>query len=113
MYKRLIMGYLMTCMVFMMTGCQKEVVLTQLQFVGMTDAPNIPYGSKFNIFEGITVIGDDGLDYTRYITYETTATVSTSGLLDTFTPGEAMISYSVKVGLISATKWRYIYVLQA
>lgn len=103
----------MMCIVLIITGCQKEVVLTQLQFVGVMDAPSIPYGSNFNILEGITVVGDDGLDYTEFITYETTATVSTAGLLDTYTPGEAMISYNVQVGLISATKWRYIYVLEA
>lgn len=113
MFKRLITICLVALVLMAVTGCEKEVVLTELQFVGMVDTPNIPYGSTFNVYDGITVVGNDGLDYSEYIRFETTATVSDTGLLDTLTPGEAMINYTVQVGLISASKWRYIYVLEA
>lgn len=58
----------------------------------------------------MTAKGDDGKDYTDKITYTSTATISSTGLLDTKAVGAVAVKYTVKIGDLVADTWRYLTV---
>lgn len=85
--------------------------LTAITFSGIQDGTQtIAYESEFNVLSGVTATGNNGVDYTAQITYTTTATVSSSHMLDTTKAGNVAIRYQVTVGSLVAQKWRYINV---
>lgn len=94
----------------LLVGCQETKKLTRITWTGTDDVMNIEFGSEFNILTGVTAVGDDEVDYTSQITFNTTAKV-TNNLLDTETVGKIAIKYTVKVGDFVADKWRYLEVL--
>lgn len=85
--------------------------LTAITFSGILDGTQtIAYESEFNVLQGVTATGNNGVDYTAQITYTTTASVSSSHMLDTTKAGNVAIRYQVTVGSLVAQKWRYINV---
>lgn len=94
-----------------LVACKEEAKLTKITFTGATDVSDIAYGSEFNVLTGIKAIGDDNKDYTDQITFQSTATISESGVLDTQIVGVAAIKYIVTVGNVTGEKWRYLTVL--
>lgn len=94
-----------------LVACQEEAKLTKITFTGATDVSDIAYGAEFNILTGIKAIGDDNKDYTDKITFQSTATISATGVLDTETVGVAAVKYIVTVGNVTGEKWRYLTVL--
>jgi len=97
--------------VLILAGCQEEAKLSRITFAGTSDKMDIAYNSEFNVLAGVTATGDDGVDYTDQITYVTTATVSSTHMLDTQAVGAVAIKYVVTVGEFVAEKWRYLTVL--
>ena len=97
--------------VLILAGCQDEAKLSRITFAGTSDKMDIAYNSEFNVLAGVTATGDDGVDYTNQITYVTTATVSSTHMLDTQAVGAVAIKYVVTVGEFVAEKWRYLTVL--
>ena len=90
--------------VLILAGCQEEAKLSRITFAGTSDKMDIAYNSEFNVLAGVTATGDDGVDYTNQITYVTTATVSSTHMLDTQAVGAVAIKYVVTVGEFVAEK---------
>ena len=94
-----------------LVACQEEAKLTKITFTGANDVSDIAYGSEYNILTGVKAIGDDNKDYTDKITFQSTATISATGVLDTQKVGVAAIKYIVTVGNVTGEKWRYLTVM--
>ncbi len=92
-----------------LASCGKT--LGNIEFRGADDVANIKFGSEFNVLAGVKAIGDDGTDYSDKITYITSATVSSSHLLDTQDPGQVVIKYNVEVNGETWSRFRYLTVL--
>ncbi len=85
------------------------VPLTSITFSGIADG-EVAYGSVFDVFEGVTAIGNNGVDYTDVMTV-TSLTVA-DGLLDTTKVQEHGLRYEVRIGEdFLQQQWRYITVL--
>jgi hypothetical protein len=82
--------------------------LTSITFAGISDL-TVAYESVFDVLEGVTAMGNDGLDYTSSITYISLSTI-TGGLLDTTKIQIHAIRYEVRIGTVLAQRWRYITV---
>lgn len=52
-------------------------------------------GSYFNVLQGVIATGDNQKDYTKYVTFETDAMLSLTGILDTTEPKTVIIVYRV------------------
>ncbi|MCU0104837.1 hypothetical protein N7603_04120 [Acholeplasma vituli] len=111
MFKRIGITLFVSALMIL-TGCKPKIELTTITLNGVSDVLSIPYGSYFNVLDGITANGDDLKDYTAYLTFETEANVSETGILDTTISGQQMILYRVRFGEFDVSKWRYLYVLQ-
>ena len=99
---------LLCALVFM--ACDKKPILETLTFSG-ADGVTLDYEEEFNVLEGVTVIGNDDVDYSHLITYTTTGTIdSTTHLFDTTKTGEFLIQYKVEIGSVKATKNRIVKV---
>ncbi len=84
--------------------------LTAITFSGISDETvSIAFEAEFNVLAGITATGNNGVDYTAQITYLSTSSI-TNNLLDTTKTGNHAIRYEVKVGSLTAQKWRYLFV---
>jgi hypothetical protein len=84
--------------------------LTAITFSGISEEiQNIAFEAEFNVLAGITATGNNGVDYTAQITFLSTSSI-TNNLLDTTKTGNHAIRYEVKVGSLTAQKWRYLFV---
>ena len=96
-----------------LAACKEEPTpepeLTAITFAGVDDV-TLDFATEFNVLTGVTATGNDGVDYTSQMTYNTTATVSETHMLDTTKVGVHGIRYEVKVGTLTAQRWRYITV---
>jgi hypothetical protein len=71
----------------------------------------LDFDTPFNIFTGVTATGNNGVDYTSQMAFNTTSTaISPDGTLDTKNVGVHAVRYIVTVGTLVATRWRYITV---
>lgn len=93
-------------------GCKPNLKLNSIRLSGTNDVLNIPMGSYFNVLQGVIATGDNQKDYTKYVTFETDATVSLTGILDTTETKTVILLYKVQVGKIEASKWRYLGVTE-
>ncbi|MFU8792526.1 MAG: carbohydrate binding domain-containing protein [Acholeplasmataceae bacterium] len=87
----------------------EEPTLSAITFSGATDV-TIAFESEFNVFTGVTALGNNGVDYTAQITYLSTAPIDDAGNLDTTSTGVHAVRYEVRVGEVLAQRWRYITV---
>ena len=98
-----------------LASCKEEPIptpepeLTAITFAGADDV-TLDFGTEFNVLTGVTATGNDSVDYTSVMTYNTTATVSETHMLDTTKVGVHGIRYEVKVDTFTAQRWRYITV---
>lgn len=92
-------------------ACNGEVSeLSSFTFSGL-DNVEVEFDSEFNILDGVTATGDDEEDYTDKITFVTTSqAIAEDGTLNTTIPGDHLIRYEVKEGLIQLQEWRTITV---
>lgn len=114
MKKRILGLVLVLLFGFFLASCEEEVVptevvLTSITINGATDI-TLDFEQPFNIYTGVTAIGNDDVDYTDDITYVSTATISATGDLDTTKTGTVLIRYEVRVGELLAQRNRYVTV---
>lgn len=93
-----------------LASCQET--LGNVEFTGVDDVTNIKFGSEFNVLAGVKAVGDNNVDYTDKITYQTTATVSDDHLLNTQKSGQVAIKYNVEVDGETWSRFRYLTVLE-
>ncbi|MEF3692626.1 MAG: carbohydrate binding domain-containing protein, partial [Acholeplasmataceae bacterium] len=92
-------------------ACGKEP-LTAITFSGADDV-TVDFEASFNVLDGVTATGNNGVDYTDMITYTHVATtIITDDVLDTTVAGEHMIKYEVEVDGILSQKFRKVTVKQ-
>ena len=106
MKKRWLGLFLLAFGMFALAACS-ESALTVVTIEGIADV-TIDYDSEFNVFTGITAVGDDGKDYTDLIEVTSVCTISATGELNTLDPRVCFIRYSVTVGDIFVARNRYI-----
>lgn len=121
MKKRILFMVLVLLSAFVLVACNNEPtvepeptptpepVLTAITFSGADDV-TLAFSAEFNVLTGVTATGNDGLSYTAQITYVSTSAISETHMLDTTKVGNHAIRYEVKVGTITAQRWRYIEV---
>ncbi len=109
MRKSVLLSSLLIALTLVLFACgEKTPELTSITISG-ADNVTLDFEEAFNVLDGVTALGNDGVDYTSEITYVTTASV-TDDVLDTTDTGEKAIQYNVSVGEILAQTWRYITV---
>ncbi|MFA6801657.1 MAG: carbohydrate binding domain-containing protein, partial [Acholeplasmataceae bacterium] len=108
MRKKVLLGSLLFVFAILLVACDKTVELTAITFSG-TDDVTVDFNETFNVLEGVTAIGNDGVDYSSSITYLSTSDI-TDDLLDTTATGDHAIQYNVTVGEVLAQTWRYVTV---
>jgi hypothetical protein len=115
MKKRILGLVLVLLFGFFLASCKEEVVvptevvLTSITINGATDI-TLDFEVPFNVYTGVTAIGNDLVDYTDDITIVSTATISATGDLDTSKTGTVLVRYEVRVGDLLAQRNRYITV---
>jgi hypothetical protein len=115
MKKRILSLVLVLLFGFFLASCEEEVVvptefvLTSITINGATDI-TLAFETPFNVYTGVTAIGNDLVDYTDDITIVSTATISATGDLDTTKTGTVLVRYEVRVGELLAQRNRYITV---
>jgi len=115
MKKRILSLVLVLLFGFFLASCEEEVVvptevvLTSITINGATDI-TLAFETPFNVYTGVTAIGNDLVDYTDDITIVSTATISATGVLDTTKTGTVLVRYEVRVGELLAQRNRYITV---
>ena len=115
MKKKLMLVTLMLVAVFTLIACGEEEVpidtpLTAITFAG-ADNVTLDFEEEFNVLDGVTATGNNGVDYTDQITYSHVATtIITDDVLDTTVTGNHIIKYEVEVEGILAQKFRTITV---
>ena len=87
--------------------------LTSITISGADDI-ELEFDVDFNLFTGVTAIGNDGVDYSDELTLSSisSAVNATTGELDTTDTGVHVVRYLVTVGDVSASKFRNITVNQ-
>ena len=83
--------------------------LSSIAFSGVGDV-TLDYDEAFNVKTGVTALGNDSVDYTSSITWQSLATISTTGDLDTTIDGIFLVKYVVQVDTFKAEYNRYITV---
>ena len=91
MKKRFIVVVLMLLAVFTLVACGEDVdpveTLTAITFDGVDDV-TLDFEEPFNVMDGVTAKGNNGVDYTSEITYTHANTVIiTDDVLDTTVTG--------------------------
>ncbi len=114
MKKRFIVVVLMLLAVFTLVACGEDVdpveTLTAITFSGVDDV-TLDFEEPFNVMDGVTAKGNNGVDYTSEITYTHANTVIiTDDVLDTTVTGAQAIKYEVEVDGILAQKFRMVTV---
>lgn len=111
MKKRLLVVVLMLLAVFTLVACKDdEVELTAITFGGVDDV-TLDFEAEFNVLEGVTATGNNGVDYSSEITYShVETTIVTDDVLDTTVTGPHAIKYEVEVEGILAQKFRMVTV---
>ena len=108
MRKRVLFLSLLAVVGLFLVACNKTTELTSITFSG-ADNVTLDFDATFNVLEGVTALGNDGVDYTDQITYVSTSDI-TDDLLSTTATGNHAIPYNVYVGEFLAQTWRYITV---
>jgi predicted secreted protein len=87
--------------------------LTSIAINGANDV-SVAFNETFNVFTGVTAVGNNGVSYTAQLTLSSTSTAvnTTTGVLDTSKTGLHTVRYSVTSGTITAQKFRNITVDQ-
>lgn len=85
--------------------------LTSIAINGANDV-SVAFNETFNVFTGVTAVGNNGVSYTLTVTSTSTAVNTTSGVLDTSKTGLHTVRYNVTSGTITAQKFRNITVNQ-
>jgi hypothetical protein len=82
--------------------------------IGNANDVEVEFDADFNLFTGVTALGDDGVDYADQLTISSisTAVNATTGELDTTKTGVHTVRYLVTVGDVSASKFRNVTVAQ-
>ncbi len=113
MKRRAYLWLLVAVFVFLVSACEEleGTTLTSITFDGVDDVV-LEFEETFNVFTGVTAIGNDGQDYTDEITFESTSDISEEGDLNTTVTGEHAVRYEVRIDDIVAQHWRYITVEQ-
>ncbi len=108
MRKRVLFLSLLAVVGLFLVACNKTTELTSITISG-ADNVTLDFQATFNVLDGVTALGNDGVDYTDQITYVSTSDI-TDDLLDTTATGNHAIQYNVSVGEVLAQTWRYITV---
>ncbi len=113
MKRRAFLWLLVAVFVFLVSACEEleGTTLTSITFVGADDVV-LDFEEEFNVFDGVTAIGNDGEDYTEDMTFLSTSDISDEGDLNTAVTGEHAVRYEVRIEDIVAQHWRYITVEQ-
>jgi hypothetical protein len=116
MSKRLLAVFIVLMFAVFLVACKpavptEETPLTSITFSGVDDL-TIDYDAQFNVLTGVTAVGNNGVDYTSLITYQTTGPVNAQHVLDTTQTGTFGIRYQVSTQGITQQRWRYITVNQ-
>jgi hypothetical protein len=109
MSKKLLLVLIAAFAIFGLASCGTE--LTEIVVSGIEDI-SVDNGVTYNVLDGVTATGNDGVDYTDEITLVTTSSaVNTStGALDTLQAGVHFVRYEVRVEGIVAQYSRNITV---
>jgi len=109
-FKKTFLFVFVVCCAFLLVACDREPTLKTLTFYDVTDI-TVEYEAEFNVLDGISVKGNDDVDYSEHITYTSLATIdSTTNLLDTTETGTFLIKYEIEVGELKASKNRMVTV---
>ena len=95
------------------TEGSSALALSSITISGANDV-TVDFDADFNLFSGVTALGDDSVDYTDELTISSisVAVNSTTGELDTTKTGVHVVRYLVTVGDVSASKFRNVTVSQ-
>lgn len=112
MNKKFLVMIIMIAASFALFACDKTEPLTAITFSGADDV-TVEFEAPFNVLDGVTATGNNGVDYSDMITYTHVATtVITNDVLDTKLAGDHMIKYEVNADGILSQKFRKITVKQ-
>lgn len=113
MKRRAFLWLLVAFFVFLVSACEEleGTTLTSITFDGVDDVV-LEFEEEFNVYDGVTAIGNDGQDYTDEITFLSTSDISEEGVLNTAVTGEHAVRYEIRIEDIVAQHWRYITVEQ-
>ena len=111
MTKKILLAFIAVLAVFGLASCETEPTLTEIVVSGIEDT-SVDNGATFNVLDGVTALGNDGVDYTDQITLVTTSSAvnTETGALDTLQAGVHFVRYEVRVGDIVAQYSRNITV---
>ncbi len=111
MTKKILLAFIAVLAVFGLASCETEPTLTEIVVSGIEDI-SVDNGATFNVLDGVTALGNDGVDYTDQITLVTTSSAvnTETGALDTLQAGVHFVRYEVRVGDIIAQYSRNITV---
>ncbi|MGB0417917.1 MAG: carbohydrate binding domain-containing protein, partial [Acholeplasmataceae bacterium] len=111
MTKKILLAFIAVLAVFGLASCETEPTLTEIVVSGIEDI-SVDNGATFNVLDGVTALGNDGVDYTDQITLVTTSSAvnTETGALDTLQAGVHFVRYEVRVGDIVAQYSRNITV---
>lgn len=106
-----IMILLVSSIVILMAGCQEETIeLSSLQIIGVENQ-TVYQNATVNLMDGITVIGNDGIDYSEYMVL---SSYSCGFYNDTYLHTEVSkkcdIIYTVVVGDFFVREYATIYI---
>jgi hypothetical protein len=117
MKQKLLSTTLFTLAVLVLAACggdsSSTTALSSFTISGADDV-TVDFDDEFNLFTGVSAIGNDGVTYTDDITLQSTSTAVnlTTGELDTTRTGLHAVRYNITVSGITAQKWRNVTVGQ-
>jgi hypothetical protein len=111
MKKRFFIFIFVALFMFLIAACDEIETqeLTGIVFIGVENV-TVEFDEPFNILDGVTAVGNDGVDYTENMTFATIGPVDEEGNLDTTSTGTHAVRYEVRIGTVLAQQWREITV---